>query len=212
MKKNTCCILGAGDYFGDEIIPEESFIIAADGGLKFCRQNKITPDVIIGDFDSLGFEAEGKNVIKLPVIKDDTDTMAAVKFGLNKGFKIFYIFGGTGGRLSHTVSNLQTLTFIAKNGGKGFLLDKEEIATVTNEGIAFNEKAVGFISVFSAEGEVTLSEEGLKYELDKATIKSDFPLGVSNEFIGKESKITIHKGTALIIFGKKEMKKATIAD
>lgn len=212
MKKNTCCILGAGDYFGDEIIPEESFIIAADGGLKFCKKNKITPDVIIGDFDSLGFEAEGENVIKLPVIKDDTDTMAAVKFGLNKGFKTFYIFGGTGGRLSHTVSNLQTLTFIAKNGGKGFLLDKEEVATVTNEGIAFNKKAVGFISVFSAEGEVMLSEEGLKYELDKATIKSDFPLGVSNEFIGKKSKITIHKGTALIIFGKKEIKKTTIAD
>ena len=206
MDKNICCIIGAGEYFGDEIIPENSFVIAADGGLDFCNKNKIKPDVIIGDFDSLGFEAEGENVIKLPVVKDDTDTVAAVKFGLNKGFKTFFIFGGTGGRLSHTVSNLQTLTFIAKNGGKGFLLDSEEVATVTKTGMAFSEKASGFISVFSAEGEVRLDEKGLKYELDGGVLKSQFPLGVSNEFIGKESEIKVREGTALIIFGKNQLK------
>ena len=206
-KKKVCCILGAGDYFGDEAVPQESFVIAADGGLTQCRRIGITPDIIIGDFDSLGQVQQGENVIRLPVVKDDTDTIAAVKCALERGYQTFWLFGCTGGRLSHTLANLQTLTFIAKRGGIGFLVDKEEIATVTCKGLHFDKTAKGYVSVFAAEECVTLSESGLKYAISEQTLTADFPLGVSNEFLGEEARITVHSGSALIIFSKSERDK-----
>ena len=207
MKENFCCIFGAGDYFGDEVVPQGSFVIAADGGLTQCRTVGITPDLIIGDFDSLGQVQSGENVIRLPVVKDDTDTIAAVKLALERGYRKFLLFGCTGGRLSHTLANLQTLTFIAKRGGIGFLVDKEEVATVTCKGINFDRGAQGFVSVFAAEGSVTLSESGLQYTVEGQTLTADFPLGVSNAFIGQEAVISIREGSALIIFNKSEMEK-----
>ena len=204
MEKKLCCIFGAGDYFGDEKVPSGAFVIAADAGIKSCEKNNIIPDMIIGDFDSLGQTLQGENVITLPTVKDDTDTMAAVKYALKQGYRSFVLFGGTGGRLSHTVANLQTLTYIAAHGGTGRLHDKEEIATVTSESIAFPAEAVGFISVFAADGRTVISESGLKYTVEHAEITGAFPLGVSNEFIGIPSRITVHEGMALVITEKQK--------
>ena len=203
MKEKICCILGAGEYFGDEIIPAAAFIIAADAGVNRCRQMGVEPDVIIGDFDSLGHEAAGKNVIKLPVMKDDTDTLAAVRYGLERGYKRFILFGCTGGRLSHTIANLQTLTFIAKRAGIGFLVDKEEVVTATCKGVHFDSDYHGFLSVFAAEGAAVISESGLKYTLDRENIDGAFPIGVSNEFCGVPAAVTVHEGTVWIAVEKK---------
>ncbi|MBQ6380021.1 MAG: thiamine diphosphokinase [Clostridia bacterium] len=202
MEQTLCCICGAGEYYGDETIPANAFVIAADGGLRFCRAQGTTPDVIIGDFDSLGFAAAGNNVIQLPVEKDDTDTLAAVKFALEKGYRRFWLLGCTGGRLSHTVANLQTLTYLAKRGAAGILFDKEEIATVTGTELAFTESAAGFLSVFAAEAAVTLSESGLQYPAKQMTFTADFPLGVSNAFTGAAARIEVHEGYALVVANK----------
>ena len=202
MKEKICCIFGAGDYFGDETVPQQAFVIAADAGVKVCEKKGIKPDVIIGDFDSLGYALEGENIITLTKIKDDTDTLAAVRYGLEKGFTKFLLFGCTGGRLSHTAANVQTLTFIAKHGAIGFLADKEEVATVTCKGMHFDSKDTGFLSVFAAEGNVSLSESGLKYEIEAQTVTADFPIGVSNEFIGADAAVTVHRGAALLIIQK----------
>lgn len=204
MKEKVCCIFGAGEYFGTEKAPDNAFIIAADAGIKTCEQQGLQPDVIIGDFDSLGHPLEGKNVITLPKIKDDTDTLAAVKYGLKKGFKTFILFGCTGGRLSHTVANIQTLTYIAKHDATGFLTDKEEIATASCKGFKFDNNFKGFISVFAAEGNVVITETGLKYSILHSEVTAAYPYGVSNEFTGNSACLTVHKGVALIIIEKNE--------
>ncbi|MBR0413690.1 MAG: thiamine diphosphokinase [Clostridia bacterium] len=200
MENKICCIFGAGDYFGGETVPAGAFVVAADGGLAVCRQNEINPAVIIGDFDSLGYEVQGDNVILLPKIKDDTDTLAAVKYALEKGYRIFLLFGCTGGRLSHTLANLQTLTYIAKRGGIGFLIDKEEVTTATCKGLDFDSQVSGFLSIFAAEGSTTVTLSGLQYEAQSLTLTSDFPLGVSNTFIGKKARVAVEKGCAHILF------------
>lgn len=202
MKQEFCVIMGAGEYYGDETIPPGAFIIAADGGLEQCKRLRMVPDVIIGDFDSLAGEAQGNNVIKLPKIKDDTDTVAAVKYALEQGFHKFLLLGCTGGRLSHTVANLQTLTFIAKHAGIGFLVDKTEVATATCKGMEFDSNYRGFVSVFAAEESVTLTQTGLKYTLQRQIVHAHFPLGVSNEFIGEKACIQVHEGCAWIVFEK----------
>ena len=99
-----CFIFAAGTYYGLRERPQTGdLVLAADAGYLACRQAGITPDLLLGDFDSMDQPADFDHVCRVPVEKDDTDTMLAVKTGLEQGCGEFYIYGGTGGRrLDHT--------------------------------------------------------------------------------------------------------------
>lgn len=201
MKK--CIIIGAGDFFGMPMkIGENDLVIAADGGYKHCLDCKITPDTVIGDLDSLGAPPENCNFTRLPVEKDDTDTLAAIKYGLDRGCGEFHIIGGTGGRFDHTIANMQSIVFLSKRKKQGFLYSEEYIVTaVTDGGIMFPTEASGTVSVFSAGDEAEgVYETGLKYSLADALVTNSFPIGVSNSFTGKKSTIKVNKGTLYIIY------------
>lgn len=162
----------------------------------------IEPDYIIGDFDSLGEIEQSEKVIRFKVEKDDTDTALAIKHGIAKGFKLFYIFGATGGRLDHTIANIQCLVNLSRNSMRGYLISENQITTaITNDEISFDEKHSGNVSVFaygsSAKG---VYEKGLKYKLENAVVYDDVPLGVSNMFIGKNSSIKVTEGTLVAVW------------
>ena len=128
--KGACVIVGAGEL-EDAVIRrrEGDLVIAADGGLKYLERAGIAPDIALGDFDSLGYRPNLPEVIYHPPEKDDTDTMLAVREGFARGFDTFVIYAGLGGRLDHTVANLQTLAFIAENGGRGYLVGGSAVST-----------------------------------------------------------------------------------
>lgn len=102
----------------------EALVIAADGGLRHLEAQGLTADLIVGDFDSLGRVPEGDNILRHPVEKDDTDMLLAVRTGLDRGYRIFVLYGGLGGRLDHTYANLQVLNFLASRGASGRLLGR----------------------------------------------------------------------------------------
>ena len=201
--KGACVIVGAGEL-EDAVIRrrEGDLVIAADGGLKYLERAGIAPDIALGDFDSLGYRPDLPEVIYHPPEKDDTDTMLAVREGFARGFDTFVIYAGLGGRLDHTVANLQTLAFIAENGGRGYLVGGSAVSTaVKDASISFGAGERGMISVFcmgeKAEG-VTIS--GLKYEVENAELIPYLPLGASNEFTGRPAKIEVKHGTLLVMW------------
>ncbi len=198
----TCYIFGAAEGKPQNFNKKDGdFIIAADAGFLLTEKLKIKPDIILGDFDSLGFVPNEFEIIKHPVKKDDTDTLLAVRVGLERGFKHFVIYGGAGGRQDHTLANFQTLSFVSSHGGQAFLCGDGFTATALSIGeLCFAKESKGSVSVFSATTECEVSEKNLLYTLDKTKLTFDFPLGVSNEFIGKSGEITVHKGTALIVW------------
>lgn len=197
-----CYIIGAGEMAEKLPVPEEGdLVIACDGGFRYCQEAGLKVDMIVGDFDSLGFLPEHEHVVQLNPIKDETDTSWAIGEGIKRGYKDFVIYGGTGGRLSHTVANIQLLTNMAALGCKGILVRKDaRYRVICNEEIRFGAEQEGYLSVFclgdKAEG---VYEEGLKYTLQNAVLTKENPVGVSNEFIGKESKVSVKNGTLLII-------------
>ena len=201
--EKTCYIFGAGDYFGEfPTIPNDSFVIAADGGYARLLQAVIEPDLIVGDFDSLGYVPGSGNVLKFRAEKDDTDTGLAVDEGLRRGFNEFFIYGGTGGRLDHTLANIQCLARLSQSGCRGYLFgDGYVITAITNGSIVFDERRRGYVSVF-AHGETAsgVYETGLKYALDNATLTNITPLGVSNEFTGQRSEVSVKQGTLIILY------------
>ncbi|MFB0920156.1 MAG: thiamine diphosphokinase [Oscillospiraceae bacterium] len=201
------CIIGAGDMSGTRlVVPDGAFVIAADAGLKTLRAEAITADLIVGDFDSLGEIPLGENVVSHKPEKDDTDMLLAVREALARGARTIIIYGGLGSRLDHEYANIQTLAFIANSGTRAYLVGRGCVCTVIkNDSISFDGGMEGTISVFChgsrAEG-VTLT--GLKYPLTDHTLTDDYPIGVSNEFTGIPSCVSVKNGLLLVMWNASE--------
>ena len=183
-------------------IDKNSYIICADSGYAHAKKCGVTPDLIIGDFDSYkGALPDNIPVITVPPEKDDTDTGLCISCAIERGFDDITIYGGLGGRLDHTVANLQLIASAAEKNVSIRLLDEtDEVYAVCCGSIEIPRRENCYISVFSfsdrADG---VSEVGVKYCLDNAALTRSFPLGVSNEFAADTAVISVSKGTLIII-------------
>lgn len=206
-----CFIIAAGDrecYAPP--VSENDYVIAADRGFELCREIGIKPNLAVGDWDSLTCPPEGCPIVNLPVEKDDTDTLAAIKIGLEKGYEEFHILFGAGGkRIDHTLANIQCLLYLSKRGKKGYLYFKESVITaVTNGFCTFlndvqGKPTTGDLAIFAADGTAHgVYEKGLKYYLNNADVSCDFPIGVSNSFTGQASEISVKDGSLYVVFPK----------
>lgn len=197
------CIIFCAGGFEQLLMPvePEDFLMAADGGLIHLQKLGLTPNGILGDFDSLGYVPQGATVF--PVEKDDTDAMLAVRQGLELGYREFLLYGSLDGpRLDHTVSNFQTLQFLADRGARGYLVGNTHIVTLVKNGtIRFPETAKGILSVFCMGADASgVTIEGLQYTLQGGTLSAGFPLGVSNHFVSRQASITVESGSLLVIY------------
>lgn len=189
----------------------DSLCIAADGGLKLMQALGIVPDLIIGDMDSLEEDSlleryaadRTVRVKRLPVEKDDTDMLAAIREGLHAGCGFFELYGALGGRIDHTLANIQCLLFLLNHGAYGVLFGKgQRIELLKNARICFpkdmyrkNRRLSVFAFGKDARG---VTEKGLKYTLDDTVVRMDFPVGISNEFLDCESFVEVKDGMLLV--------------
>ena len=199
-----CFVFAAGSYYGLRERPGDpgDFVIAADAGYRVCLEESIQPDLLVGDFDSMEPPADFARVRRLPVEKDDTDTLAALRAGLERGCTDFLIYGGTGGRrLDHTLANLQSLLFLRRRGALGFLFDNDFLWTVIENGEVRVARTVewGLLSVFClgdrAEG---VDESGVQYPLSNAVLTPEFPLGVSNHIVEPTAQVSVRRGALAV--------------
>ena len=200
-------IFGAGSYYGLSRRPAPGdMVIAADGGWRVCREEGIVPDLLLGDFDSLHTVPDFAHIRRVPVEKDDTDMMLAIKEGLARGETEFHLYGGMGGRTDHTIANLQGLLYLAERGAQGWLYgDRERFTAIRNGEIDLPAREKGIVSVFcmgaDAQG-VTI--EGGQYTVHDAVLTASFPLGVSNHFVGNPVRVAVTRGSLLIALIEKE--------
>ena len=205
--KGKCYVIGAGDLtMGELAVTEDDLVIAVDGGLGYCGILNVEPDVIMGDFDSLSNgelqalevlnQEIPERIITLPCEKNDTDMLAALKYGLSLGYQDFRIYGGTGGRFDHTFANIQCLLYLKNHGATGYLVDGTGMMfIIKNEAVHLNRSLEGVLSLFSlgrkAKG---VCIENMKYPLKDYCMTNDFPIGISNEFIREEAVISVDEG------------------
>lgn len=197
----TCYIFAAGDF--DALVERPAdgdLILAADAGYHNCRAAGLRPTLVIGDFDSMD-APEGEALLRLPVEKDDTDSLRAARLGLERGCRDFVLYGGTGGRRAdHTLANLQTLAFLASRGAQARMYAPGCVwRALRNTRLDFPAGMRGTLSVFCPDGEARgVTIRGAKYTLEYGTLRSDFPLGVSNSFTGQAASVEVMDGTLLI--------------
>ena len=200
--EKTCYIVGAGDNSGTNFLKTENdYVIAADGGLSVLEKKHIMPDLIMGDFDSLGYVPAGNHVIRHEVMKNDTDMMLAVKKALDMGYKNIKLYGATGGRGDHTISNIQAMLFASRNGASIEMIDSvNRYRVITDEKISINGKCKNVFSVFAIGGAAhKVSITDAMYPLHDFELLPDNPTGTSNVFVGKEVEISVERGSLLII-------------
>lgn len=205
MERRDCfAIVSAGDLFPEDFerIRQETFIAAADAGYAYLEQQGVRPDLIIGDFDSSEMPGTEIELIRLPVVKDDTDTVYCVKEGLKRGYTEFRLYGALGGkRLSHTVANLQLLQMIRDRGARAEIISGPIRVFMMGAGEKreFPGTMAGSVSFFAVSEEVCLTLKGVEYELEHGKLDRHFPLGVSNHFTGREAFAAVHEGDVLVI-------------
>ena len=186
-----CIIIGAGDLtMGELAVKEEDYVIAVDGGLSYCGILAVEPDKIIGDFDSVNEQEKlailnlkeqiPELILELPPEKDDTDMLAAIKYGLELGYTDFRIYAGTGGRFEHTFANIQCLLYLKNHGATGYLVDGTGMMLVLqNEAVHLNQKLEGYLSLFALGREAKgVTIQGMKYPLHDYRM----PYGYDNFF------------------------------
>lgn len=206
-QKITCMVIGSvpmeNKGIFEEYNPEDCYVICADGGLANADRFQIRPDLVVGDFDSYqGEPPEEVETIRLKVEKDETDTLAAVKEGIRRGFRRFALLGGLGGeRFDHSYANLCVLQYLCRQGCKAVLIGENCKLFLISEGrLTLNKMQGATVSVFPFGcSSCRVSYIGMKYPLTQAVLHSDNPLGVSNRIEAEEARVSVHNGDALIL-------------
>ncbi|MDD6195171.1 MAG: thiamine diphosphokinase [Lachnospiraceae bacterium] len=192
---------------------EDKVIIAADRGVEACEKLGITPDYIIGDFDSVSEAGQAflqgytGTVVSLNPVKDDTDTEAALHLAFDNTQGDIVILGGTGTRLDHVMGNISILRQGIERGRRVLLVDPYNRIRVVEGRLSIEkEKQFGdYVSVFPLEGRaegVTLT--GFFYPLQDAVLEGASSLGVSNEIVEARADISVKNGCLLVIESRDE--------
>lgn len=213
--KRRCVIVGGaeiGDYGrACSYLNDNDYLIYCDSGLRHMDGLGILPSLIIGDWDSHEDPHMEVETITLPVAKDDTDTVYAMREGMKRGFKDFLLVGAIGERLDHTLVNAFILTSLENRGCHGIIVDDysemELVSSWTDDagaghpGIALVEDRYPFFSLLALEGEAHgVTIRNAKFGLEGATIGPDYQYATSNEVLpGKTAEITVEDGRLLLI-------------
>ena len=201
MKK--AIIVGAGEFTARDINAPCDLIIAADAGLKELLALDIRPDVIIGDYDSLGYIPDGAEVITLPVEKDLTDLDAAMRLAWERGCTDLHIYGATGGeRIDHFLGNLQLGAEFSQLGAHvKFAAPGYSIYFLTDDSIVLQGREGSTFSVLShtpvSEGVSIIGDA--KYRIYETKLENKGTLSISNEICGNEISISVEQGTLIIL-------------
>ncbi len=147
-------------------------------------------------------EHDGVETRVIDPVKNDPDMMACVRIGLEMGYREFHIIGGTGKRIDHSIANLQILGFLAGHGARGYLYSESQVTTaIRNTTVHFPKEMNGYFSALALTNECFgVTEKGFKYIVNDVSLNNITPTGLSNEFVGTESEITVKNGTLLLIY------------
>lgn len=196
-------ISGAPDQSSDFLknnIDLNSFIIAADSGYIHSKNAGITPDLIVGDFDSSVMPQDSENILQLPKIKNDTDTFYCIKEAIKRGADEIEIFCAIGSRADHSYSNLLALNYCLDNNVKAKIIDSKNIISVHNKSFEIHKSEFKYFSLFAFIEDVEgLTITGAAYNLNNKTLLVSDPLGQSNEFKDDKVNIDFTKGKIMLI-------------
>lgn len=190
---------------GYQSIQPDDLIIAVDAGFKRCLELNLSPDVMIGDFDSIEPELiiqipDSCHKLTFPGMKNETDTQLALEYCILKKIPEVNICNDLTGRIDHVIALIQNLQHAKKFGIKATIYSETQILTLLEEETHYNLPVNSLLSLISlSETSVLTSSYGLKYSLDSLILYNWQSKGISNEVSAPEQEIILSSGTVLAI-------------
>ncbi len=196
------------DYF--DLLDEDDFIIGADQGALFLISHGYTPDIAVGDFDSVSPEAlqdienlSKKTITCDAVNKDLTDSEMALDIAIDQQPDSILLLGVTGTRIDHSLASIQMMTRALQRQINCYVMDTHNYITLTGSQAVINDLGYTYVSLLPLTPEVSgITIEGFQYPLTDATLKLGQSLGVSNKLISSSGTVSIRSGLLLIIQSK----------
>ncbi|MEE0945170.1 MAG: thiamine diphosphokinase [Clostridia bacterium] len=188
------------DYvYAKSLLNNEDMLLAADSGLEHLIKMGLEPDIMIGDMDSVKSEVLGKEIIRLEVIKDETDTEAAMRVAIERGADEILLLGAMGSRKDHSLANVLLLKRLNDLKIKASVVDEKNEIYYLDKSITINGNMGDTVSILPLSDIEGISTEGLFYRLDNDALCMGTSRGVSNVMLHSECRITVRKGNALVI-------------
>ena len=202
--EKSCAILSGGTYSPPTGIEEAELVIACDKGYQYAEESGVRPQLLVGDFDSYtGALPAEIPILDLPVEKDDTDTMAAIRYAVQEGYSEIVLYCALGGRLDHLLGNIQSAVFAVEHGCTVRIVDTENLLYFFSNGELILPPREGWsLSLLALTDRCeNVSAVGVKYPLCDASLTNGFPIGISNEWRG-EAHITAGSGVLLAMMSR----------
>ncbi|MCC6190781.1 MAG: thiamine diphosphokinase [Anaerolineales bacterium] len=181
-------------------------LIAADGGLAHMRALGLTPDIIIGDLDSVDLEeaarleAAGVRVVRHPPRKDETDLELALRLACAEGARDVLIFGALGGRWDQTLANLLLLGHPDFRATRIRLLDGHQQIYLIQGQTVIEGKPGDTVSLIALGGDAEgVTTAGLEYPLNQGRLAFGSTLGISNVLSEPEATVTVEQGLVVCV-------------
>jgi len=186
------------------LLREDDFIIAADGGTRHAIELGRTPNIIIGDLDSLPVNLEPSTLnielMQFPADKNETDLELAIQHALTLNPQEIIIIGALGGRLDQTLGNIALISNLQPATCNLKLNDGLEEVFFCHDHAEVNGAAGDIVSLIPWQGEVTgILTQGLKWVLQNETLYPHKTRGISNEMTGDTATIKIKSGLLLVV-------------
>ncbi len=188
------------------LLRQAEFLIAADGGAGHCVKLGITPDILLGDLDSIDskilqvYQQQGVPILRHPPQKDATDLELALDLATDKGARTIWLAGALGGRWDMSLANIMLAASEKYKNLELYLLGENCSMRILHPGKIHTingipDQKVSILPLKSDAHGVTLS--GFEYPLTNRTIHFGSSLGVSN--IMKFGKGTVQHTEGILL-------------
>lgn len=204
----TCALVAASDFNAEDFKARYDagmfeFVIAVDAGFAHLEALGVAPDMAVGDFDSLGYVPKCRRVSRHPVKKDKSDMELALEKAVSWDYDDLVVYGALGGRLDHTLANLQ---LFATYSERGFYVtgvhDAYAVRLLTGPDVLeLPPLESGTVSVLAANDRAEgVIEHGMEYSLDDEPLSNRTSRGISNELLGRPATVAVEKGTLYVFY------------
>ena len=184
---------------------KDGFIIAIDKGADHLHKIGLKGDMLLGDLDSMNESLKDiykDKILKLPVVKDDTDTAVALDYAIENGGDDIIIYAALGARFDHTYANLLLLKRALDKNVRCRLVDEQNIVELHKKSFDIENMNNKTVSFFSFDNPINITLKGFYYTLDNYCLERFDPLGVSNVVTCDKASVKFDEGVLLSVIAR----------
>ena len=193
------------------LIRPDDLVIGADGGARHALSAGVTPQVVIGDFDSLSPEEEadlskaGSRLLRFSPRKDETDLELALRHAAREGATEIVILAALGGRVDQTIANVLLLALPELEGLDVRIVEgAQEVFLIHGESLIKGQPG-DTVSLIPLGGDATgVTAQGLEWPLHDDTLRFGPARGMSNVLTSEQARVHVRQGLLLCVVTQSE--------